>query len=72
MVPGTHLHTGEGLPLEEHGSLAGQRELRAPAGTCVMLHGKFVASSDADECGRRKAPRVDIELRADVDAQVSV
>ena len=41
VVPGTHLHTGEGLPLEEHGSLAGQRELRAPAGSCVMLHGNL-------------------------------
>jgi len=40
-VPGTHLHTGEDLPLEEHGSLAGQKEIRAPAGSCVMLHGNL-------------------------------
>ena len=41
VVPGTHLHTGKDLPLEEHGDLAGQREIRAPAGTCVMLHGNL-------------------------------
>ena len=41
VVPGTHLHDGEELPLEEHGNLAGQRELRAPAGSCVMLHGNL-------------------------------
>lgn len=41
VVPGTHLHDGEELPLEEHGDLAGQRELRAPAGSCVMLHGNL-------------------------------
>ncbi len=41
VVPGTHLGEGEELPLEEHGDLAGQRELRAPAGTCVMLHGNL-------------------------------
>ena len=41
VVPGTHLHAGRELPLEEHGSLAGQRELRAPAGSCVMLHGNL-------------------------------
>ncbi len=41
VVPGTHLGEGKELPLEEHGDLAGQRELRAPAGTCVMLHGNL-------------------------------
>ena len=41
VVPGTHLHDGEELPLEEHGNLAGQGELRAPAGSCVMLHGNL-------------------------------
>ena len=41
VVPGTHLHAGRELPLEEQGSLAGQREIRAPAGSCVMLHGNL-------------------------------
>lgn len=41
VAPGTHLHTGEDLPLEEYGDLAGQREIRAPAGTCVVLHGNL-------------------------------
>ena len=41
MVPGTHLRVDEELPLEEYGDIAGQRELRAPAGTCVVLHGNL-------------------------------
>ncbi len=41
VAPGTHLDAGEELPLEEHGALAGQEEIRAPAGTCVMLHGNL-------------------------------
>ena len=41
VVPGTHLGVGEDLPLEEYGDIAGQRELRAPAGTCVLLHGNL-------------------------------
>ncbi|MCY4411697.1 MAG: phytanoyl-CoA dioxygenase family protein [Caldilineaceae bacterium] len=41
VMPGTHLGEGEELPLEEQGDLAGQQELRAPAGSCVMLHGNL-------------------------------
>ena len=41
VVPGTHLRVDEELPLEEYGDIAGQRELRAPAGTCVVLHGNL-------------------------------
>ena len=42
VVPGTHLHTGKDLPLEEPRRPGGPSgEIRAPAGTCVMLHGNL-------------------------------
>jgi ectoine hydroxylase-related dioxygenase (phytanoyl-CoA dioxygenase family) len=41
LAPGSHQRIHDELALEDYSDLAGQQLLRAPAGTCVILHGNL-------------------------------